>query len=256
MNIDNYLKRINYKGSLDPTAETLKALHLAHMQAVPFENLSIHWQEPIILNEAALYDKIVNRQRGGFCYELNGLFAALCQALGFEVSKLSARVSNGDGTFSPEFDHMTLLITTGDGQERWLADVGFGDSFREPLLFASREMQAQYGCYYRLQQEDDAYFMSQKKEGEDWEAQYRFDLRPFQFADYVPRCHFHQTSPDSHFQRSKICSLATENGRITLSDNRLITTTFDGSRTEMELRNRAVYAQTLKSEFGIIHPTI
>ncbi len=248
MNINKYLQRINYQGSLTPTITTLKKLHHSHMLSVPFENLSIHWHEPILLNEDALYDKIVRRQRGGFCYELNGLFAALCRNLGFDIVKISAQVSNGDGSYSPEFDHMALLVTL---EDRWLVDVGFGDSFREPLLLDSKEGQKQYGRNYKIHSDDDTFTMSQQKSGEEWIAQYRFTLRPYQFADYVPRCHFHQTSPDSHFQQSKVCSLATENGRLTLSDNLLISTTFAGKREESELPNEEIYLQALATQFGI-----
>ena len=81
MNTDAYLKRINYQGALAPTAETLRALQLAHLRRVPFENLSIHAGEPIVLQEEALFTKIVERRRGGFCYEVNGLFAALLRSL-------------------------------------------------------------------------------------------------------------------------------------------------------------------------------
>ena len=121
-----YLKRINYRGPLAPTAETLRRLQVAHLLSVPFENLSIHTGEPIVLDDDALFEKIVVRRRGGFCYELNGLFAALLRALGFHVEMLSAGVVSQAGEFGPEFDHMTLLVSLA---ERWLADVGFGDSF-------------------------------------------------------------------------------------------------------------------------------
>ena len=145
MDIDAYLKRINYRGSLAPTAQTLQELQVAHLLTVPFENLSIHSAEPIILDDDALFEKIVVRRRGGFCYELNGLFAALLRELGFEVAMLSAGVANAQGTFGPDFDHMTLLVAVNDDglAQRWLADVGFGDSFREPLLLDSRQEQAQ-----------------------------------------------------------------------------------------------------------------
>ncbi len=126
-----YLQRINYDGPLAPSAETLRQLHLAHLLSVPFENLSIHRHEPIVLNDDALFEKIVRRRRGGFCYELNGVFAALLRSLGFNVTMLSAEVANNEGEFGEPFDHMTLMVTL---DERWLADVGFGDSFREPLL--------------------------------------------------------------------------------------------------------------------------
>src|SRR6188474_3432296 len=101
MDIAAYLERIDYRGPLDPTAETLRRLQVAHLRAVPFENLSIHAGEPITLEDGALFEKIVERRRGGFCYEVNGLFAALLRGLGFEVSMLAAGVaknSRSDGT--------------------------------------------------------------------------------------------------------------------------------------------------------------
>jgi N-hydroxyarylamine O-acetyltransferase len=99
MEITRYLDRINYDGPLSPTAETLRLLQVAHLQAVPFENLSIHANEPIVLEDQALFEKIVRRRRGGFCYELNGLFAALLRELGFKVEMLSAGVANDKGVF-------------------------------------------------------------------------------------------------------------------------------------------------------------
>lgn len=91
MNVSAYPQRLNYAGPLEPTAGTLRSLHRAHLLAVPFENLDIHLGRPIVLDEAAFFHKIVERQRGGFCYELNGLFAALLRQLGFDVTLLSAR---------------------------------------------------------------------------------------------------------------------------------------------------------------------
>src|SRR4030095_1025369 len=113
-NIEAYLKRINYSGSLEPTPETLRALQVAHLLAVPFENLSIHAGEPIVLNDDALFDKIVENRRGGFGYEANGLFAGLLRALGFDVTMLSAGVAKKEGGFGPDFDHMPLMVTLGE----------------------------------------------------------------------------------------------------------------------------------------------
>ena len=84
LDVERYLQRIDYSGPTVPTLETLSALHQAHLLAVPFENLDIHLGRAIVLDEEALYDKIVERRRGGFCYELNGLFAALLRALMLE----------------------------------------------------------------------------------------------------------------------------------------------------------------------------
>ncbi len=110
MNVDEYLKRIDYTGSLRVDAETLRNLQLAHLRNVPFENLSIHAGEPIVLNDEALFTKIVSNRRGGFCYELNGLFSWLLRTLGFDVCMLAAEVANREGGFGPEFDHMALMV--------------------------------------------------------------------------------------------------------------------------------------------------
>src|SRR5829696_9133682 len=147
MNIDAYLKRINYNGSREVTAETLRALQVAHLMSEPFENLSIHAGEAIVLDEDALFTKIIDQRRGGFCYECNGLFAGLLRALGFDVVMLAAGVAKNDGGFGPIFDHMTLMVTLA---ERWLVDVGFGESFVEPLLLDTRSDQVQGTRSFRL----------------------------------------------------------------------------------------------------------
>jgi N-hydroxyarylamine O-acetyltransferase len=163
MNVPAYLERIGYHGPLSPTAETLRRLHVAHLFAVPFENLSIRWGEPIVLDDEALFEKVVTRRRGGFCYELNGLFAALLRALGFEVTMLSAGVGRSAGEFSPDYDHMALLVTL---EDRWLADVGFGDSFREPLRLDERGEQGEGGLAYRVEEAGDGrLILSRREEG-------------------------------------------------------------------------------------------
>ena len=251
MNINAYLERINYKGPLSPTAETLRRLQVAHLQAVPFENLSIHANEPIVLEDQALFEKIVSRRRGGFCYELNGLFAALLRELGFKVEMLSAGVANDKGVFGPDFDHMALLVTTPEEpQKRWLADVGFGDSFNEPLLLDERSEQPQGQRSYRIDPDGDHLILSQRQDAAEWKPQYRFMVKPHTYSDYQEMCHYHQTSPESHFTKGRLCSRATPDGRITLSGLRFITNTKDG-REERTLPDENAYEQLLREEFGI-----
>ena len=254
MDIDGYLKRINYRGSLAPTAQTLRELQVAHLLTVPFENLSIHSAEPIILDDDALFEKIVVRHRGGFCYELNGLFAALLHELGFKVTMLSAEVAKAPGTFGPDFAHMTLLVAVDDDglAERWLADVGFGDSFREPLLLDSKEEQAQGERAYKFLADEPYLILMQRESGGEWKDQYRFTLRSYRYADYAEMCRYHQTSPDSHFTKARICTRATPEGRVTLSEMRLITTIDGTGRTERLLTSDAEYASTLSELFGVV----
>ncbi|MBI3164765.1 MAG: arylamine N-acetyltransferase, partial [Chloroflexi bacterium] len=108
MDIPAYLNRINYHGSTAPTVDTLRALHRAHLLTVPFENLDIHHNKPIVLDEAALFEKIVVNRRGGYCYELNGLLASVLRELGFDVTMFSSNVIHGG--IPAEVDHLTLLI--------------------------------------------------------------------------------------------------------------------------------------------------
>ena len=251
MDITRYLQRLNYSGSTSPTAETLRQLHLAHLQTVPFENLSIHSKEPIVLDDTSLFKKIVERRRGGFCYELNGLFASLLRALGFSVVKLSARVANANGEFGPEFDHMTLMVTAPDApQTRWLADVGFGDCFNEPLLLDSREAHEQGARSYRLDATEDYLVLMQREGNEEWKPQYRFSFKPHEYSDYAEMCHFHQTSPQSHFTKARVCTRTTSEGRITLNELRFITTV-NGERNERMLDDETAYQSILREQFGI-----
>lgn len=223
---------------------------MAHLLAVPFENLSIHANERIVLDDDALFEKIVERRRGGFCYEANGLFAALLRAVGFNATMLSAGVALAEGSFGPDFDHMALMVTL---DERWLVDVGFGDSFREPLLIDKRDKQRQGRRAFRIDADGAHLILMQRNDnggGGEWKALYRFTFQPRGYADYEEMCRYHQTSPQSHFTRARVCTLATPDGRVTLSEMRLITTE-NGERRERMLTNEE-YAGVLREHFGVI----
>ena len=249
MDVQAYLDRIEYRGPLDPHFGMLRQLHLAHLMHVPFENLSIHSHEPIVLNDSALFEKIVTRRRGGFCYELNGLFGALLRELGFEVAMLSAQVAGNQNEFSRDFDHMTLRV--GLNQQRWLADVGFGDSFIEPLpLVANSEHQQREHRYRLVSDSHERLVLERALDDEAWQPQYRFAQQAYQYSDYEEMCSYHQTSPESHFTRQRICSRLTPRGRVSLSDMRFIMTE-NGVRSERVL-NEGEYHEVLQQEFGIV----
>src|SRR5207248_8071509 len=161
--------------------------------------------------------KIVLRRRGGFCYELNGLFAALLEQLGFRVARLAGRVS----VDSIAFDHMALRV---DLDEAWLADVGFGDSFVLTLRLASREQQ-EGGCgrRYRIDAVEDGLLVV-REDPDGWNRQYLFTLDAWPLSAYAAGCRYHQTSPRSTFTQKTVVSRATEACRITLAGWRLIVT--------------------------------
>ncbi|GER90658.1 acetyltransferase [Dictyobacter vulcani] len=249
MDVDTYLKRMTYQGSLEPTYETLRALQVAHLMTVPFENLSIHAAQPIVLTEDALYDKVVLRRRGGFCFELNGLFAALLRSLGFNVTIISASMAHDDGTFGPELDHLTLLVHLA---EDWLVDVGNGDSFRTPLNIHDPSEHVEGEQVYRLEHTDGRWLLQKRSGDGEWQPEYHFTTRPHELEDFVERCQYYQYSPLSPFiTRGRMCSLATPTGRITLHKLRLITTTH-GQREEQVLTSEEEYTQILAQSFGMV----
>ncbi|SRR5712691_378937 len=248
MEYKTYMERIGYRGPLRPSVEVLRKLHRRHMLSVPFENLDILLGRPIILSKNAFYDKIIKRRRGGFCYELNGSFASLLKKLGFKVSMLSAGVARRGGGFSPDFDHMTLLVQL---KEPWLADVGFGDSFTEPKRLDIYSPQTDRGKAYRFTRKDGWTLLSRRTKGNSvWEPQYKFSLTPRKLEDFVPRCRWQQTSPRSHFRKGRLCTRLTPNGRLTLTDTKFIVTRRN-KKVELPLKNPEEFDVLLRRRFDI-----
>lgn len=240
--VQRYLERIGAPAPGEPTVELLRDLHLRHQRTVPFENLSIHLGEPIQLDEATLAGKIIGRRRGGFCYELNGLFAQLLRALGFRVELLSAMVFTPDGALTHPFDHAALQVEL---DERYLVDVGFGAHASYPLRQDWPEAQADPGGEFLVVDAPDG-DIDVLLNGA---PQYRLESRPRELSDFAPTCWWQQTSPDSHFTRSLTCSRLTPEGRITLSGTRLITTVA-GERTETMLADDDAVRDAYRTHFG------
>ncbi|MFI8295157.1 arylamine N-acetyltransferase [Streptomyces nigra] len=255
--IDAYLRRLGAERPARPTADALRELHLRHLRTVPFENLSIHLGEEIVLEEKRLVDKVVGAGRGGFCYELNGAFGALLGALGFEVTLLAARVHGNEGRLGIPYDHMALEVRTADGGA-WLADVGFGAHSHHPLALGTGEEQVDPAGVFRIVEAGpDAAGVRGGREADldvvmDGRPEYRLERRPRVLADFVSGAWWHSTSPASHFTQSLVCSRVTgEGGRITLSGRTFKETAADGTRTERELGTDEEVLGVYRDRFGI-----
>ena len=255
IDVGPYLERIGFEGTPEPDAETLRELHRAHLLAVPFENLDIHIGRRIVLDVAALERKIVGERRGGFCYELNGAFSALLGAIGYQVSMLEARVRKGDGkSFGPPFDHLLLRVRCPGSPEDWLADIGFGDSFLEPLRLLVGSEQADPTGSYRIEEADgDLELRRRSADSGAWDAEHRFGTYAHELASFQAMCRYHQTSPRSPFTQRRVCSLATPTGRLTLRDDRLIVTDA-GRRSERPIDGEAAFREALLEHFGVRLP--
>lgn len=243
MDADAYLDRLDLHRPAIADAAALRVLQERHLDVVPFENLSIHLGEPIELTEEALFDKIVRRRRGGFCYELNGLFAALLRELGFDATLHAARMFSDDGTYGPPLDHAAIRVEL---DETWLVDVGAGRFSRSPLRLAAVDAQPDgegeflvldvpYGDVDLLR---------------DGEPQYRLESRPRPLTDFVPMAWWQSTSPTSHFTHKPLCFLPTPGGRITLSGDKLIETV-NGVRHETVLKDDEEVLAAYRKHFGI-----
>jgi N-hydroxyarylamine O-acetyltransferase len=130
MRVASYLARIGFDGVARPDLATLRALHRAHVHTVPFENIDVQLRRPVTLDTHAIYDKLVNRRRGGWCYELNGLMGWALEQIGFEVTRVAAavmRATSGDEALG---GHLCLLVRL---DRLYFVDVGFGSSLVEPL---------------------------------------------------------------------------------------------------------------------------
>jgi N-hydroxyarylamine O-acetyltransferase len=231
--VQEYLKRIAAENVvLRPDVPTLKMLQRKHLVSVPFENLDIHWKRPIVLDEEKFYEKVVSGRRGGFCYELNGLFNVLLRSIGFETRLISARVFNGK-EFGPEFDHTAIIVTI-DGEE-YLADVGFGSFTTEPLRFVVDVEQNDAAGVFVIRKRDDKYFEVSKQNEGLWTSEYVFQNIAHELSEFEEMCDFQQYSPDSHFTKGKLCSIMTEDGRKTLTDKNFIVTT-NGQKNESPCR--------------------
>ncbi|WP_327414752.1 arylamine N-acetyltransferase family protein [Streptomyces sp. NBC_01233] len=247
---DAYLRRLGAARPARPTAASLRELHLRHLRTVPFENLSIHLGEDLVLTRDAVFDKIVTARRGGICYELNAGFAELLGALGHRVELLQARVYGKDGALGVPYDHLALRV---DG--RWLADVGFGDHTAHPLDLDEPGEQKDPGGVFLVR--------PARADGEgaggdldvlhDGVPVYRLETRPRVLADFRTGAWWHRTSPESGFTKGPVCSRLTEDGgRITLRDHTLIATSADGDRTEEELATDEEVRAAYRTEFAIV----
>lgn len=249
MDFEAYLQRIgSTKEELAVDLRSLRTLQRSHLLTVPFENLDIHWKRPIVLAIDKFHEKIVNRKRGGFCYELNGLFNELLRHLGFETRLISARVFNGKD-HGPEFDHAAILVDLPEGT--YLADVGFGEFAAEPLRFVTDEEQRDRSGIFSIAQLENGAFDVRKKVDENWVSQYIFDDKERDLTEFADMCDFQQYSPESHFTKKKVCSIMTEGGRKTLAGEKLIITS-GGERTEIPVTGDEEFERVLAAEFGIV----
>jgi arylamine N-acetyltransferase len=216
--VSAYLERIGFVGEAKPDVKTLFALQEQHVLSIPYENLEIMQRKPITLDVPALYDKMITRKRGGYCFELNGLFAWLLEEIGFTVIQHFGRWVKGEPLRYPERRHRILRVPL-DGKE-YICDVGVGMAApRWPLVFQLYEEQEQFGAVYRIVPDEiDIYDVQVKKE-DGWDVFYSFNDDPCIAIDYMQAHYYCITHPDSRFINETMVCIETPEGHTTVSDD-------------------------------------
>lgn len=245
MDTTAYLKRFNAYPVEELFLQDLAHLQSLHMQHVPFENLDVIRKVPIYLNLETIYEKIVTQHRGGYCYELNGLFHWLLQELGFDAKLISATVMKPDGTAAKADTHAAILVEL---DAPYLMDVGFGDSTISPIPLGG-ERHTDHSGTYKIELHDEIFYDLIREEDGKERILYRFSTAEKQLADFHEGCVFNQVSEKSTFTHDDLVTRATENGRITLSGLQL-TRSENGKKEKTELTDEEKI-HVLKTEFGI-----
>lgn len=250
IDLEAYLRRIGYSGSLQPVPAVLDAIHLAHATHIPFENLDVLLGRPIALDLASLQAKLVAGGRGGYCFEQNLLFAAVLQRLGFTVTHLAARVIYPSGRKLPR-THILLRVDAAGGT--WLADVGFGlEGLLLPVPFVSGREARQFGWTYRAAETDGEWTLQSLRDGA-WVDLYAFSLEPQLAVDFEPANHYTATHPDSRFVRTLTVQLPTPELRYRLRNRELVLDR-GGTVTRRELADDDELLSVLAEVFGLRFP--
>ncbi|MGA9290453.1 MAG: arylamine N-acetyltransferase [Anaerobacillus sp.] len=220
MNANHYLKRLGIE-KIEADFESLKLLQKYHMNVIPFENLDISRGKSIPLDLNKMYQKIIETHRGGLCFELNPLFHWLLNQLGFEARMVTGTVAINEKKWGKENTHLTTLVNL-DGIT-YLTDVGFGNSSLTPLPLTGETIHDESGFYRVIHDEHDRYMLQKEIDGK-WSTQLQFTTSPRTFSFYQPLSDFIQTNPDSPFTNGPFITIATKNGRITLTADSLVRT--------------------------------
>jgi N-hydroxyarylamine O-acetyltransferase len=256
LDLNRYFERIGYTGPREASGpravETLHALSAAHVGTIPFENLDVLLGRPIQLEAEAIFDKLVVRKRGGYCFEQNGLFVDVLRAMGFEAAPLSARVRLRTPSRNeiPTRTHVFVRVVIDD--EAWLADVGVGAaSLTAPLRFGVDREQRTPHEPRRLIEEDGRHF-HQIKYNDAWSDIYEFTGEEMPFVDRVVANWYTSTHPDSRFKNGLVVAKALPEGRRVSLLNRVFTIReSNGVATTTTVENPKMLLDVLRTQFGL-----
>jgi len=220
MDIEKYFEHIGILKPSSITFEALKEIHKHHLLTVPFENLDIINGEPLSMEPSFIMNKIIHNNRGGICFETNTLLANILLELGFNVQTVSAKFWNDEKQeWNPDFSHLALIVKIEGNM--YLADVGVGGGFLEPILMEHNHEYSDSNGAYRVINISDTTFILQKLEESIWKDLLFISTECKHLHQFEEQFLYYQTSSETIFTKNKIVNRLTNDGRITLSDHQL-----------------------------------
>ena len=243
MNLEDYFARIHYHDEPAVDLQTLQALHRAHLLTIPYENLDIHLGRPLTMDLAHIYNKIVHQRRGGWCYEMNGLFAWVLREIGFDVEMLASRVGGPALGNEEDYDHLILKVQL---DEPWLVDVGFGNGIIDPIPLKEGIVRQGF-LDVRLERDGNGWLFHNHEFGA---SVFGFMMQPRKYTDFAARCRYLQTSPESGFVRSTVCHRYSVDGILSLR-GAVLRSIVDGEIEEQVIEHQDEYVQVLHQLFDL-----
>lgn len=251
--LKSYFHRINYTGDTSPTLKTLHAITQAHTQSIPFENLDVLLNKPILLSDEAIFDKLVTNKRGGYCFEQNSLLLQALTHLGFVAKPLSARVRLRFATREPVAPRTHLFVRVEIGAESFMSDVGMGAASLTGALKLIPDIEQETPHELRRIVKEGSIWYHQIRYGDVWQDACEFTLEEMPLLDREIANWYTSTHPQSHFKSSLMVAKALDNGqRLTLQNFDLTKRERNGEAQKTQLQSKEELVDILKNKFGLV----
>jgi len=249
MHVDRYLERVGLSGPLTPNLVSLRALHRAHLTSIPYENLDVQFGRPVTIEIPAIYEKIVVNKRGGWCYEMNGIFGWALKELGFRVTRVTGSVMRQVMGDASNGNHLVLKVELDEGL--YLGDVGFGDGPLEPIRVAPGKFTT-HGFSFDLAQVDENWWRLHNHP-RGGAPSFDFNVAPADETLFATKCSWLQTAQESIFVQNAVCQRFTPAG-ISILRGRTIRRIAGESASDTLLNSADEFIHVLESEFALNVP--
>ncbi|NKC01700.1 MAG: acetyltransferase [Pseudomonadales bacterium] len=246
MDLTAYLERIEFSGTPAVDLATLKTVHHQHLLHIPYENIDVQLGSPLDFDMQRIFNKLVTANRGGWCYEMNGLLGWALQEIGFEVTRMCGGVMREFAGDEQIGNHLILEVNLNG--DRWLADVGLGDGIRQPIPIA-KGSHTQQGLSYKLATMPDGFWRFSNHQHSNVKS-FDFMHQPANEEQLAQRCQWLQTDPQSPFMMALIIQRFTPE-TIEVQLGKMHTTIRAEGKQTTEINSLEAMQEHLQTTFGL-----